>query len=322
MSPDHPTPGPLDPDDPVRPSVVVLPAVAFDPPLDELAPWLDRLPISEAFSVRGADGPLYVTARDGGVAVTTTGMGKSEAATTVAALHGAPGFDVSSAYWLSAGIAGAAPERAALGSVFVADAILDWDRKHRWDPAEVGRGGDRDAVARSAGGDDGGREPETPAVEKLAYLPEGSIHRPNPELVADAVDAARGADLLDRRDVREYGARYPASPAEPRVGVGPTVTSDEFWHGTAVAREVDALCAAYDVDPYATTQMEDAATAAALDRFDALDRYLSVRAVANYDRPEPGGTVHESFDGTPESIEQAIENVVRVGSRVVESILA
>jgi hypothetical protein len=33
--------------------------------------------------------------------------------------------------------------------------------------------------------------------------------------------------------------------------------------------------------------MEDAETATALERFGLLDRYLSVRAVTNYDRPAP-----------------------------------
>ncbi|ELY51610.1 purine nucleoside permease [Natronococcus jeotgali DSM 18795] len=67
--------------------------------------------------------------------------------------------------------------------------------------------------------------------------------------------------------------------------------------------------------------MEDAATATALERFDLLERYLSVRAVANYDRPAPGETVEESFDGTASSLALAIDNAERVGSAVVEELL-
>lgn len=55
--------------------------------------------------------------------------------------------------------------------------------------------------------------------------------------------------------------------------------------------------------------MEDAATATALGRFDAADRYLSLRAVANYDRPAPGETVHDSFEGTTDSVALARENM-------------
>lgn len=312
MSADRPSPEPLESSGPVRPSVVVLPAVAFEPPFDERSPWLDRLPIEAAYEIPGADGPLYVTDPDGGLAITTTGLGKAPAATTVAALQGAAGLDLSGTYWLSAGIAGAAPDRAAIGSVFVADAVLDWDRKHRWDPDEVGR------ETADAGATEGAA---LSAVEQLAYLPADSLFEPDPALVDMASEIAEGVELGDRSDVCAYQDRYPAAPDHgPRTAVGPTVTSDEFWHGSAVAREVESLCTAYGIDPYATTQMEDAATATALARFDAADRYLSLRAVANYDRPAPGETVHESFEGTAESVDLARENVARVGVDVVEKL--
>lgn len=307
MSPELPSPRPLEPDAPVSPSVVVLPAVSFDPPLDELGPWLDRLAIADALAVPGADASVYLT-ESGEVALTTSGMGKAPAATTVAALNTTPGLDLADSYWLSAGIAGAQPSTP-LGSVVVADAVLDWDRKHRWDPAEL-PADDRD-------------DRSEPAVQRLNYLPEGSIHRLAPALVERAVAAAESVDLADSETVREYAGRYTQDDGAgtPSVRVGPTVTSDEFWHGTAVAREVAAYAREYDLETYATTQMEDAATAAALDRFDALDRYLSVRAVANYDRPPAGETVHDSFEGTPESVEQAAENAARVGEAVVEALV-
>ena len=305
-----PDPRPVVPDESINPAVVVLPAVSFDLPLDELGPWLDRLSISEALAVPGTDAPVYLTDRDGGVALTTSGMGKAPAATTVAALYGTTGLDLGDSYWLSAGIAGGRPSPP-LGSVFVADAVLDWDRKHRWDPAELPTA-DRD-------------HRDEPAVERLSYLPEGSVHHLDAGLVERAATAAASVDLEDRESVREYASRYADGSDRsvgPRVGVGPTVTSDEFWHGTAVAREVAAYARSYGLDPYATTQMEDAATATALERYDALDRYLSVRAVANYDRPPAGETVHDSFEGTPESIEQAAENAARVGSAVVEALVS
>ncbi|ELZ14673.1 phosphorylase [Haloterrigena salina JCM 13891] len=82
------------------------------------------------------------------------------------------------------------------------------------------------------------------------------------------------------------------------------------------------LCEAYGIGPYVTTQMEDAATARALERFDLRDRYLSVRAVSNYDRPAPGESVTESFDGDPASLALAIDNAARVGGWVVEELIA
>jgi purine nucleoside permease len=104
------------------------------------------------------------------------------------------------------------------------------------------------------------------------------------------------------------------------VAVGTTVTGDEFWHGETTAAHADWLCDAYDVGPYCTTQMEDYATATALSRFGHLDRYLSVRAVVNFDRPAPGESVRASLDEETGgfALEVALENAFRVGRAVVE----
>lgn len=70
--------------------------------------------------------------------------------------------------------------------------------------------------------------------------------------------------------------------------------------------------------------MEDAGTAAALERFDRLDRYLSVRGISNHDRPEPDTSARESlFDPTFEDgFEIGIENAVSVARRIVDDRLA
>lgn len=301
-----PEPRRPDPDAAVDPAALVLVAVA-EPPLDERRPWLERYEPVDALAVPGTDAPLYLT--DSGIAVTTTGIGKSDAATTTTALLAAPGIDLESAYVLSTGIAGASPSTAALGSVVVADAVVDWDRKHRWDRSEP--------ATDPAGAD------ETAAIDALAYRPRDYVHRLEERLVDGAVAAARAVDLRTDPAVDAYQRRYPDAPDRgPTVETGTTVCGDEFWHGPRYAAEVDWLCERYGVGPYATTQMEDAATATALERFDRLERYLSVRAVANYDRPAPGQAVEESFDGTEASLVLAIENVARVGSAVVEEFVA
>lgn len=229
MGPEFPTPQPLDGAEPIAPAVVVLPAVAFEPPFDERELWLERLPIEAAYEIPRADGPLYVTA-DGRVAVTTTGLGKAPAATVVAAVWGAAGLDLSETYWLSAGIAGAAPARAALGSVVVADAILDWDRKHRWDPTELGPPTQED----DAGDPSPDRDADRSAVEQLAYLPEGALFDVDSALVELARDAAPDVELTTDRAVRDYQETYSDAPSSgPAADVGPTVTRTSS--GTAPA---------------------------------------------------------------------------------------
>lgn len=291
-----PDPRSPDPHDPIEPAAVVLPAVAFEPPLDERRPWLEDHEIVDALEVAGLETPVFVTAEN--VAVTTTGLGKSQAAATVATLAAAPGVSLESAYVLSVGIAGSSPSKAALGSVFLADTVVDWDRKHRWDPGS-----------------------EEPSIDVLAYDPEKSVHHVDGDLLEVAREAAGEVELAEDGDVLEYQRRYPDTPEMPSVGVGPTVTGDEFWHGATLAQEVEWFCREYDLEPFLTTQMEDAATVAALERFGLDGQYLSVRAVANYDRPAPDQSVEDSFEGPPESLALAIENATAVGSAVVGRLL-
>ncbi|ELY89331.1 purine nucleoside permease [Natrialba taiwanensis] len=319
LNPNIPEPRSPDPDEFIRPSALVLPAVA-EPPLAERRPWLERADLTDALSIPGTETPLYLTAD--GVAITTTGIGKSDAATTVTALLAAPAFELDSAYVVSAGIAGGPPERVALGSVVIADSVVDWDRKHRWDRTQTGAsdGGD-------AHGDVGTAADTDPAagLDLLAYRPRDYVHRLDTELVDAALEAAADATLDSDPAARAYQDEYEFSDAPtagPTVERGTTVCGDEFWHGPRYAREVAWLCDAYGVAPYLTTQMEDAATATALDRFGLLDRYLSVRAVANYDRSAPGETVEESFDGTAASLDLARENAARVGRTVVTELVA
>ncbi|WP_076608994.1 phosphorylase family protein [Natronorubrum thiooxidans] len=311
-----PTPHAPDPNVPVRPTGLVLTA-AFEPPLDERQPWLERYEFADALAIPGTETPLYLT--DSGISITTTGIGKSDAATTVTALLANSGVDLSSAYVVSSGIAGSSPETTALGSVAIADAVVDWDRKHRWD---------RHSASNGSEGVDSSVDPNADAaddrpIDLLAYRPRDYVHRLEPALVDRAVAAAEDVSLREDETVRGYQNQYlTATDAGPTVECGTTVCGDEFWHGSQYAREVEWLCSEYGVEPYVTTQMEDAATATALERFDCRERYLSVRAVANYDRPALGQSVEESFDGNPASLALAIDNAARVGSAVIEALAA
>ncbi|ELY51205.1 phosphorylase family protein [Natronococcus jeotgali] len=202
---DPPLPEPRrpDPNDQVRPAALVLLAVA-EPPLDERRPWLERADLVDACSVPGADTPIYLTAD--GVAITTTGIGKSDAATTTTALLASPGLDLESVYVLSAGIAGGPPSRAALGSVVLADAVVDWDRKHRWD---------RDGV------DDQRTDDPAESIDTLAYRPRDYVYRLEERLLEPALDAAERVPLEKDPEIRASQRRYPdATDSGPTVGTG------------------------------------------------------------------------------------------------------
>jgi purine nucleoside permease len=228
-----------------------------------------------------------------------TGVGHVEAATTVASLLAAPGFDFGETLFLTVGVAGTPPARGTVGAVFLADAVVDWDQKYRLDAA--------DGATLST-------FPFKSADEVAKRL--------DPRLVADAATVARGVALADSPVAAALRAPYPDPVARgsPFVGVGTSVSGSEFWHGADCGAWADGLPAAFGLSPYLTTEMEGFATAAALERFGHLDRYLSVRAASNFDRPAPGADPRESVDSDETGLALAAWNAFRVGRALVAAL--
>ena len=269
----------------ISPSVVVLPAVSEgdnDANASEVAPWRDVYDFTST-DVPGVARPVAHTDE---ILLAPTGIGKAPAATTVTALVAGDAVDVSDAAFVTVGIAGAPPSVGTLGSVFVADSVVDWDPKIRVD----------DRI-----------EPPRWNTEYVWEL--------DGDLVAAARDAVETAELTDSQRAREIREAYD-DDRTPGVGVGPTIGSDELYHGREITADVEAFCRAHGLDGFATTEMESAGTALALERFGLLDRYVSVRAVSNFDREPPGGNPEESVDEI--LFDLGIENAMRAGRAVVE----
>lgn len=247
----------------------------------ELAPWRERYDLLPAKALTGSSGPLYT---DGdGLGVLSTGVGKVAASTSTLALVLDERVDVEKATFISVGIAGGPPPRVDLGDVVVADAIVDWDAKLRWD-------------------DDG----DGPPLDTNPYLPSPPVYRLDRGLVEKALDATDGVDLADGSTIRR----------------GVNVCGDELWHGAAIAAQVDWLVDRYDVGRYLVTEMEDAGTAVALDRLGRLDRYLSIRGVANFDRPtdETPARDHLRSESFGREFTRGRDNAATVGAAVVDSL--
>ena len=273
----------------LSPDVVVLPAFTdaeYTGDASEVAPWLDAYEFDQQFDIVGSAHPVR-HATNGGLTLAPTGIGKSAAATTVGALAATERIDLSAATIITVGIAGCRPAAGTLGSVFLADYVVDWDIKLRI--------GER--------------------IQPMQWLVDEYVWELNAELRDRAVSAARGVQLTDSDRAQQIREQY-ADSRQPTVGVGPTVCGDEVYHGSVTAAQVQELCASYGVDGFATTEMEDAGTATALERFGLLDQYISVRAAANFDREPPGGDPTESIN--QDVFDLGIENAFRVGRALVD----
>jgi purine nucleoside permease len=268
---------------------LVLPA--FDgldaAPIDgELGPWRAAYDLDQRVDVPGVEAPLR---HDGaGLAVVPTGVGKVAAASTTTAVCASETVSLADSLVLSVGIAGAPPDLP-IGSVVLADSIVDWDDKVRLD-------------------DEGTGEP----IEPDPYTGTAGVIDLDSALVARAKSVGETVSLVGD-----------GSTAKPTLTVGTNVCADELWHGRQIAARVTRFVAERDRGPYRATEMEDAGTARALRRFGLADRYLSVRGVSNHDRPEPGTAARDSFFGaeaadSASAFRAGLESAVRVARAIVD----
>lgn len=264
--------------------VLVLPAFDdLDTVPSEADPWHRAHDLDRTTRVDGLPRPL-VHDGDGRVGLVPTGIGKTAAATTTAALCAGDAVRLDDALVLSVGVAGG-PPRLPIGSVVIADRLLDWDDKCRFDPDDE------------------------PPVATNPYTGSSGVFEVDPGLVADATALAEGVSLATTED-----------GGDPVVAGGTNVCADELWHGRAVAERVSRFVEERGCPPYSATEMEDVGTATALRRFGLGDRYLSVRGIANHDRPDAGTPAPASFreSGFEAGFDVGLSNAVRVGRAIVD----
>ncbi|WP_336328238.1 phosphorylase family protein [Halovenus sp. HT40] len=262
-------------------------AVLVFPAFDELAGLPgEAAPWTDAYEFAAeADLPGLATPlryTDEGLGIVPTGVGKSSAATTATALLANDRIDLTDAVILSVGVAGA-PPTVPVGSVVVSDQIVDWDDKCRF----------------------GGELAMNPYTESQGQYDLDS------DLVERIESLGKSVDLDSPVD----GA------PEPRLLTGTNLCGDELWHGAEVAEQAEWLVDQYDASPYRVTEMEDAGTAAALERFARLDSYCAIRGVSNHDRPTGTQSARESFfdDEFEDGFGVAVENAVAVARTVVDN---
>ena len=114
----------------------------------EFQAWVERLPLAGVLPFPQGYRDLRYNP-DKGVLGIVTGIGTARAAASIMALGMDPRFDLSRAYWLVAGIAGADPNDMSLGSAAWAEWLVDGDLAPRDRPARDARRLDHGLSCRS-----------------------------------------------------------------------------------------------------------------------------------------------------------------------------
>src|SRR5688572_4353680 len=127
----------------IRPKVVIVAMFEIgedsgDAP-GEFQYWVEREKLERVIALPAAHHAVRVNA-DGSVIGIVTGMGNTNAATSIMALGLDPRFDLSTSYWLVAGIAGLDPADASVGSAVWTDYVVEGDLGHEIDAREIPAG--------------------------------------------------------------------------------------------------------------------------------------------------------------------------------------
>jgi len=289
----------------------------------ELQTWVERDHLDKVYRLAAGYHPVRMN--DEGELAVLTGQGTAHAAATIMALGLDPRFDLSHAYWIVAGIAGASPDRASLGSAVWARWVVDGNLAYEIDAREIPSGWSTGFVPLR----------KTRPFEAPAAPLEGQVFALNPALSEWAFELTRATPLPDSERLKTTRARFDGTAAQlpPFVTQGDELSSSTYWHGNLF----DAWATEWlryftgGQGVFATSAMEDTGTLqslqflAAAGRVD-FQRVLILRTVSNYDRQPRGSSAAESLEsqraGSSGAFLPAIQSAYTVGHVVVNELLS
>ncbi|OCK84626.1 NUP-domain-containing protein [Lepidopterella palustris CBS 459.81] len=274
--------------------------------------------------------PLFPDAHctaDGDICQLTTGESEINAAVTISSLVASPKFDLTTTYFMVAGIAGVNPEIATLGSVAFSRYAVQVALQYEFDPREI------------------------PANFSTGYIPQGStspneypqsiygteVFEVNTALRELVVGFAKTATLNDSTDAQAYRANYltpetriyAAGAAPPSVVECDVATSDVYFSGNILGEAFDNFTKLVTNGSgiYCMTAQEDNATLEALLRATVAGlvdfaRIIIMRTASDMDRPYPGQAATTNlFWANQGGFEPSLQNIYLAGVKVVEGIL-
>jgi len=290
--------------------------------------WREREELNQELPFSYGLQPLHL--KEQGVLGIVTGVGAVRAAAAITALGLDPRFDLTQAFWIVSGVCGISPARGSLASVVLPQFVVDGDFAHEIDGREI--------PAEWCDGfvPIGKSTPyEQPRADRFNG-DDGIVFPLHEELINWAHGLAADTALLDTEKMADRRKQFaPAATAHlpPSVLRGDELATTTFWHGKLLSQRATDWVD-YQTDgrgSYAITAMEDAGIMQALKllardgRVD-LSRVLVVRAASNFDQQREGITAAESLAetrvATYSAYLPALENAHRVGSRILQALLA
>lgn len=291
----------------------------------ELQYWVERFPLTTTIAFPQGNQDLHYNAEQGVLAI-TTGVGSINSAASIMALGMDPRFDLTQAYWLVAGIAGADPEDMPLGSAAWAEWLVDGDLMHEIDGREIPDEWETGIFPL--------RETE-PFPEEVPNPEGGAVFKLNSGLTNWAYQLTKDITLEDPEDLQQIRTRYanyPAAQQAPIVMKGDHVAAMTFWHGKMLNTWANRWTSYWTQGEgeFVTSAMEDTGTAQSLQRLDNAgkvdaDRLLVLRTASNFTMPPDGMSAAESMKNENSGYSgfiPSLESAYQVGSTVVQNVVA
>lgn len=291
----------------------------------ELQLWLERNPGLKELPFTLGEYPLYY--REDGLLIACLGGGIPNAAASTMALGLDARFDLSRAYWLIAGIAGADPEDLSLGSGAWARHVVDGDLVYEIDAREIPDDWPYGFIPLGA------KEPaEGPQDVSTGWTLDTISFDLNAELADWAYGLTRTVPLMDTPAMAAFRAQfdgYPRAQRPPFVTRGDTLSASTYWHGEKLNRWANDWLTVYAGEDarFMTSNMEDSGTLTALHRLERegrvdTQRVLVLRTASNYTMPPKGRTAAWSTTaGYPDGGLGALDTAQRLGQVVVDEIM-
>ncbi|PSN62006.1 purine nucleoside permease [Corynespora cassiicola Philippines] len=263
---------------------------------------------------------------DGSICQLTTAMGEINAASTLMALLFSPSFNLSSTYFLLAGIGGINPYLGTLASVTMARYAVQFDLTHEFDARQIPSNWSTGLVPQGA---------KVPTSYTPAAYPQSvygtEAFELNDALKKRFVGLLDGVELADSEVARAYRARYGFAPANEGPGVVEcdSGTSNPYWSGSKMADAFGEYMKLLTngTGKYCNTQQEDNATLESLLRGHLMkrvdfSRIAILRTGSNFDRAPPGvSTTDHLLHMEQGGFAPAIENIWRAGRVIVKDIV-